>query len=71
MTEQLVILNNIAACRAEQAGLFQALESLKRSQAITGLKISAISVQIELLEDELWWLSFIRFCNTPCWRYTC
>jgi len=27
--------------------------------------------EIKALEDQLWWIQFLRFCNTPCWRYRC
>ena len=23
----------------------------------------------EILEDRLWWLRFLRFCNTSAWRF--
>lgn len=31
--------------------------------------IDHYSTQIDRLEDELYWLNLIEYCNTPCWRF--
>jgi len=31
--------------------------------------ITKLHDEIKALEDHLRWLEFLRFCNTPCWRF--
>lgn len=31
--------------------------------------IAKLADEIKELEDRLWWIQFIRFCNTPCYKF--
>jgi len=70
MDEEIYIVRDIIECVAKQRGLLQAIGDMTRERAVTLEKIDGLSDQINLLEDRLWWLRFIRYCNTPCWKYS-
>ena len=69
MNDEFYILRDILECVARQRGLFQALGSMTRQQATALKKLDSLSDQITVLEDRLWWIRFINYCNTPCWRF--
>ena len=69
MRTEVEVLEDIEFARARQAGFLQKISGCKTEIANAERSISSLSVDIELYEDELWWLRFLRFCNTPCWWF--
>jgi len=71
LRDKKIIMEEIAYCRARQNGLLHTIGVFKTRIATTELSISKISAEIEVLEDQLWWLRFISYCNTSAWGFTC
>ncbi len=45
------------------------IEDLHEDDAALLHEHKCLDDEIALLEQELWWVDFITFCRTPCWRF--
>lgn len=68
-------LNNVGHIKQKIYWLLaQQKELVRRSGKRNKVSLSLFNdfdAHICKLEDELWWLNFIEYCNTDCWRFKC
>ena len=70
MVEQGRVVNKIIWWKNQQSGYAREIKVLDREIADYEYLGSRAETAINKLEQRLWWLRFIDFCNTPCWRFT-
>ena len=69
MSDENTVLREIDFCRARQTVFLGKKLRAKQEIVFCDFSISRLTCEIELLEDRLWWLRFIEYCNTPCWKW--
>lgn len=67
--KQTVIVEEINFLMGLQISFYRSIERSKEDVARFESSINKIDADIRILKDHIWWLEFIRFCNTPCYKF--
>jgi len=67
--ELIIVREEIDLCNARKIGLVIRRGGARREIDRIEFSISRVQSEIEVLEERLWWLRFLDFCNTSCWRF--
>lgn len=65
------LLNEVVTFKGYQQKLSSQIITLSNNIEEKKDIVDSIDTHISLVENEIWWIRFQRFCNTSCWKFVC